>query len=762
MKFFRLLLPIIVLMIYVNPIQAHGYIVRSIPEDRSMLQRPPTRLQYWFSEGLEIRFSGINLRDQSGEIIASGGVDEHNHTLLTLQVPPDLLDGAYIVELRPAFASDGHVVAESQVFFVGEEIDGIEGQSADDTAIPLEVVWRTVMMMANMLTFGVTVLYSAVLLPAWGSQSYPVGGLPPRVMRRLRNTLIGAIGLAFTANILALLQQSMAFFNASAIQVIQQNLWQVVQIGSRFGDVWTFRMVLLTFIAVLIFVSEYYRDMMPQLTRGIWNGLAWMGALLIGLTMVTSHAAGSIMLPWVAITVNWIHALAVAFWVGGVMALILILPIALEPYEGDARRQALMVVMPRFSRLVTFMVGIVIITGLYNALNWFVTPADLATSYGRSLAVKLVMVLLLLFVGGLHHIALHPNLAVKMERLLSFGGMLPISLRLRIIDGFYNLIRRVSGFSRSLQLEVVVVIITLGTVALLSATPIPEPEFLQTTVETPTLTQTIGDYTITSAVIPGGLGVNTYDTVVSRDDEPLSDVAVFLQMVNPETAKRGEWVLTEQVETGLYVTAGDDIDAIGTWWTLIDIIDADAIITRVAFSWDISDEASILQSRDPQFIHIIILLCITGLLLTIIYPTMKRLYLKLEVTPITGMIAISVTVGSIGLLVISAQLIDDQQRVYEATLNPLPVQINTVLPDADSLKRGESLYNDHCLVWQGESSDFRALRNQLDDVRDEFLYTVTIDGWRDLPPCDGDLSDIQRWDIINYFRTFEARDVPDE
>lgn len=749
MKPFRLILPIILLIITVLPVSAHGYIVRSIPQDRSTLQRPPTRLQYWFSEGLETRFSEINLRDQSGKIIATGGVDERNKTLLTLQVPPDLSDGAYIVELRPAFASDGHVVAESRVFFVGEEVVGVEGQSADDTAITLEVVWRALMTMANMLIFGGTTLYAMVLFPAWGSQNYPAGGLPPRVMRRLRNTLIGAVMLAFGANIMALLQQSMVFFNASALQVIQQNLWQVVQIGSRFGDVWTFRMVLLIFTAVLIFVSEYYREMMPQLTRGIWNGLAWMGALLIGLTMVTSHAAGSILLPWVAITVNWLHTLAVAFWVGGVMSLILILPVALAPYDSDARRQALMAVMPRFSRLVTIMVGIVIVTGIYNALNWFVTPADLATTYGRSLGVKLVMVLLLLFVGGLHHVALRPNLAVTMERWLSVGGIVPMFLR------------QASAFSRTLQLEVVIVIFTLGTVALLSATPIPEPEFLQTTVETPTLTQTIDDYTITSAVIPGGPGVNTYDTVVNKGDETVTDVSVFLQMVNPETANRGDWYLTEQVEKGLYVTAGDDIDTIGQWWTLIDVIDEDGSLTRLVFAWNISDEATILQSRDPQLIHIIVLLCLIGLLGTIAYPTVKRLYILLEVTPITGLIAVVVTVGSVVLLVLSAQAIDEQQRAYEVTLNPLPEIINTVLPDADSLERGQSLYSDHCLVWQGESSDFRALRNQLDDVRDDFLYDVTVNGWRDLPPCEGDLSDTQRWDIINYFRTFEERNISD-
>ena len=112
-RFFLLLL---LLSLTALKVQAHGYVVRAIPTDRSTLERPPTRLQYWFSEDLEPRFSAINLRDQSGDIIASGAVDARNYALLSLQVPPDLPDGAYIVELRPAFASDGHVIAESRVF----------------------------------------------------------------------------------------------------------------------------------------------------------------------------------------------------------------------------------------------------------------------------------------------------------------------------------------------------------------------------------------------------------------------------------------------------------------------------------------------------------------------------------------------------------------------------------------------------------------------------------------------------------------------
>jgi len=112
----------------------------------------------------------------------------------------------------------------------------------------------------------------------------------------------------------------------------------------------------------------------------------------------------------------------------------------------------------------------------------------------------------------------------------------------------------------------------------------------------------------------------------------------------------------------------------------------------------------------------------------------------------------------VGVMVFGALMINERQRQYEATLHPPPERVNTVLPDADSLKRGEALYRERCIVWQGQSADFRALRNRLGTARDDFLYSVVAAGWRDLPACEGDLSDGQRWDIVNYFRTFEGRD----
>ncbi|HNM49738.1 MAG TPA: copper resistance protein CopC, partial [Candidatus Obscuribacter sp.] len=192
---------------------AHGYLLRSIPEDRAVLEHAPARLQYWFSEGLESRFTTLTVRNQKGESVATGQVSPDNNALLTARLPRNLPDGAYIVDMRIAFASDGHVVAQSTVFFVGKEVNGVNGKAAANQANPLEVIWRTITLSSTMLLMGVCFLYSTILVPAWGSKAYRAGLLPPRVMQVLNRIMVIGLAAAFIGNILAILQQTMAFFD---------------------------------------------------------------------------------------------------------------------------------------------------------------------------------------------------------------------------------------------------------------------------------------------------------------------------------------------------------------------------------------------------------------------------------------------------------------------------------------------------------------------------------------------------------------------
>ncbi|GAB4515735.1 MAG: hypothetical protein OHK0046_19620 [Anaerolineae bacterium] len=738
-------IPLLLLCI-AQPVSAHGYIVRAIPEDRAALERPPTRLQYWFSEALEPDFSGINVRDQNGDIIATGGVTADDNTLMSVRLPNDLPEGAYVVELRPAFASDGHVVAESRVFFVGEEVGGVAGSAATSAAVPLEVVWRALVLSATMLLFGTCVVYANVLVPAWGSRTYPAGGLPPRVMKRLNVILGYALLVAFLGNGLALIQQTMTFFNIGFVQALDQNFWSLVRIGSRFGDIWNARLFFLGLVGVMYLLSLNMAKEQPALVRAFWTANVWVMALVIGSFSVLSHAAGSLVLPWVGITVDWLHALAVGFWAGGVAALALVLPVALKPYQGEERRLALLAVLRRFSRIAVASVAIVITTGIYSASNWFYSADDVTTPFGGALAIKVALVALLLAVGALHHMALRPARYARFE----------------------SIIRRVGGFVPTLRVEAALVLLVLAGVGLLSATPVPVPAFAEREVQAPTATQSLGDLDVTVTLLPGGPGVNTFDTLVTRNGAPVDGLTVNVRNIQPTQDTRGDWHPAEAVEDGLYVTASADIDDPGQWWTVVSIDPAHTTLTaatdstdglagtpsQLAFAWDISADAAVIDSVPPNAMQILALAVVIITLGWACLPLIQRLGAVLNLDTFSVGVATAATAATVVAMVIGFVVVQNTRENYAATLNPPPQVVNAVLPDQASVERGAALFTEAC-AWSG--SDFEALVDRLPRTRDEELYLAVGAGWRGLAACTASLDEAARWDVVNYVRALEQR-----
>lgn len=714
------------LLLVPRPAAAHGYIVRSIPEDRSTLERAPVRVSYWFSENLEPDFSTITIRDAEGNVVASGGVPSDDLSLLTARMPTDLPDGAYVAELRVAFASDGHVIYESRVFFVGAEVAGVSSSAASTAAIPLEVAWRSLVLTSFMLLFGAFTLYSGVLIPAWRNPQHRAGWLPPRVMRRLNAIVIVALVGAFAGNIIALLQQAMVFFNADLSRVLSDSLWGVVRIGTRFGDVWNARMFLLALIAALFGLSLYLRERQPETVRPFWVANTWVSALLLGSLSVVSHAAGSPLWPWAGVFNDWAHTLAVGFWAGGLLALVLVLPPALAPYEGDVRRRALVAVLNRFSPLAFASVVVIVATGIFSTVLWIRTPGQVTTSYAGTLAAKLVLVALLLAVGGVHFAALHP------ERFARWSSWL----------------QRAQAFLPTLRLEAVFVVLVLVAAALLSATPVPTPDFAEQSAPPPTLSQTMGDLTVTAAISPGGPGVNSYDILITRDGQAVDNLDVHVQMVSPARDWRGDWLPAEPAGDGLYVSTGDDINREGGWWMLVSVEGQ-----RFAFDWNIEQDPALLATLTPGILNVLALVVVLVALGYAAAPRVRRFYARLDLRPATVAVAVGSIVATVGIVILALWGMAESQAQYEAQLNPIPKVVNTVLPDADSLARGGALYAEYCAAWEAERGALNNLLRAMSRLRDEDLYSVVQSGGRELPACDAALTDAERWHIVNYLRT---------
>ncbi|MBZ0294279.1 MAG: cytochrome c, partial [Anaerolineae bacterium] len=241
--------------------------------------------------------------------------------------------------------------------------------------------------------------------------------------------------------------------------------------------------------------------------------------------------------------------------------------------------------------------------------------------------------------------------------------------------------------------------------------------------------------------------------VLARDNQPITAADVRLRLINPSQDWRGPWHEAESVDSGIYVTAGGDVSTAGNWLAVYDITPEDGDPVRAVFDWQISDAASIIETRDPNFLNIGALVAIIVVCVWLILPLLRRLYCWLDWRPSSIAAGGSAVVATILFIVLAVVMGQQSELDYARTINPAPKIVNNILPDSQSLARGQALYTESCPNWQESRRDWALLAERIDRLRDEELYAITENGWQDLPPCDDTLDTDQRWDIVNYLRT---------
>lgn len=105
------------------------------------------------------------------------------------------------------------------------------------------------------------------------------------------------------------------------------------------------------------------------------------------------------------------HLLGSGLWLGGLAALLAILPLARRELDGPSALRLSAAIVVRFSGVAIACVGVLVVTGVYRALAELGSLADFVdTSYGQALLVKLAIFAVLLIGGAYNRLVLHPRL----------------------------------------------------------------------------------------------------------------------------------------------------------------------------------------------------------------------------------------------------------------------------------------------------------------------------------------------------------------
>ena len=158
------------------------------------------------------------------------------------------------------------------------------------------------------------------------------------------------------------------------------------------------------------------------------------GSISIFANSATSHNSAVTFIPSLAVSLDWLHFMAVSMWVGGLFYVSTILLAAIrhrakltveesaiqEPADLSNRilshnveknrviHYYLALLLPRFSLVATVSLGVIGISGLYMAWIHLTTLDSLfITTYGNILVIKLAAALPLILLGGYHQLKLH-------------------------------------------------------------------------------------------------------------------------------------------------------------------------------------------------------------------------------------------------------------------------------------------------------------------------------------------------------------------
>ena len=409
---------LVVLLVALAPVPAlaHTKLVRSTPKAKDVLLQSPKLIELWFTEALEPGLTTIEVRDEQSNRVDKRSVALSEANKKAAIEVGELRAGIYTVVWKTVSA-DQHAIRGNFVFSV--ETSGAAATSNSppqppetvQTASPThtiseedqgeqisfaQIFVRWLSYLAMMMIFGGFAFRSFVLVPYLRHShdgAIEADARTASERRALVPLWVSFLLLAVTS-LAALAQQASAVFGQS----LSPSLWvEVLKTG--YGSSWILQITSVALIGVILFLltRQIKRTPVEEHSKFWWLGLAASAALLVAPSW-TGHAVASAEDFRLAVVTDWLHLVAGGFWVGALFNL------ALALVGKPQGATAVYHLIRRFTRVAIPSVLLLAMAGLYNA--WAHVPSLNAlwgTPYGKTLAVKLLLVVVMVLLGGVNN-----------------------------------------------------------------------------------------------------------------------------------------------------------------------------------------------------------------------------------------------------------------------------------------------------------------------------------------------------------------------
>jgi copper transport protein len=449
---------------------AHAVLELSKPAAGESLAQPPNEVILYFTEAIEIDYSSAYVVDtdkKRWELPNEGTFHIHGDpTNPGLIMQPNMPNGTYTVVWDVLSAVDGHRTKGAFAFFVGpppiEPLGptapaDIGSVSAPPESLEVFVRWANFIAMAALIGAAVSPF---ILLPAGVSRLKPSPANDDGVKRALRiariSTLVAAIALVLASCAGLWVQVWLASGDSTPFGDFRDFVS-----GTRYGDIWVARMALAAGAVVcsLLIMARARGDwhesiLHPKNTP--WAILAALSLAIPVTTSLNSHAAGGGDFNFQT-AIDYAHLVSGGLWIGLLLQFVLLLVIVVPRLEERAGFLAGMV--RRFSWVAVPTVVVIVTTGVIQSIDRLGGIDELFdTSYGLTLALKIVLLAPILVIGAV-------NLLIFGPRFLEFARHKARALlEMRPWEG---------AFRYALILEISLAFVVLAATALLTNTSPP-------------------------------------------------------------------------------------------------------------------------------------------------------------------------------------------------------------------------------------------------------------------------------------------------
>src|SRR5258707_7974597 len=356
-----------------SALPAHAILLTSNPKKDAVLHKVPTQVQMWFSEDLNPALSTVQVVNSERQRVdkSDAHMNAGNSKEMDISLQANLQPDVYVVVWRTDSADDGHVLLGSFLFTVANTdgtvpqlaagsnpAQGLLGNASASTPGTLDgptffnLIVVTLVDLAAIFWVGAQ-LWVNFVLQAAAEKHVEERPLNTQIERRFeRRFSLPTLVLLLLANLGVLYGQVLTLTGNNWGSAFNFQLLSEQASSGRFGTYWLLRMGIIL-LALLVNLSMLLSKKRPHaIEHALPLVNLFLGSILFIAITMSGHAAAvsAIFAPY-SVVLDWLHLLASALWVGGMLYILLVYLPLLKARPLPERARSLLAMLPQFSPL---------------------------------------------------------------------------------------------------------------------------------------------------------------------------------------------------------------------------------------------------------------------------------------------------------------------------------------------------------------------------------------------------------------------------